>query len=732
MLRTSRTAIVLSLAAGVLAVYLLTFNGGVTSADEASLLAATESLIKQGDLRTDQLVWAVWAHGWQAQGTPGPDGRVYSKKGIGLPVILAPAMALAVAIPVISKTHMAFLLAALISLGVVLASYAVALRWSRREGAALALALIVAFATPVWPYSRTLFQEVPSALALLLAILFITSPASRRNALCAGAALGAAILIRSTNAVALAPLGLYALHRYRMLARREAIALLAALIAPVAIAVLLTGLSNWQRFGSPLNSGYSGYETFTTPLWRGLAGQLVSSRKGLLWFAPILLAALVGIPSSLRRRRAETLLVLGIAGALIAMFSVWYDWGGGLAWGPRFAVTAVPLLALLMLPILESPQRVPTRVLLFALVVLSVAIQFAAATTQYTQTDGVWPVGEAFRTLVRNGPPGLDIAWLRARPQPQWLPMLGFAAIAAAAVVVGAGAWRSHRAPVASGSRWAVTAAGVLGALALSGALLSLTSIRADIRLQGGDDYRDLAERLSTVALPSDSILVDNHTRTEFFLSEDRSRAPRYDFLRSDALRPEAEALLGRLVSAPGTIWLVSDRPSAAPVPKPEEAWLDAHAFRGAEHAFSDYARLLAYRVPQSELLQPGPAPIRFDNGWRVADSLLEEAPGVADNGIAPQELAFSIKLAPSASAARGVAASVQLLGSDGALVWQLDRALDPAAPLTEMRGAVPLGGAGPHRLLLVLYDAGSGARARITAPGSAAGQDIAELASWP
>ena len=62
-----------------------------------------------------------------------------------------------------------------------------------------------AFATPLWPYSRSLFQETPSAFALLLAVFAITGRVRVRVALLAGLAIGLGIAIRTTNALALAP-----------------------------------------------------------------------------------------------------------------------------------------------------------------------------------------------------------------------------------------------------------------------------------------------------------------------------------------------------------------------------------------------------------------------------------------------------------------------------------------------------------------------------------------------
>ena len=64
-------------------IYMLTYSGLATAADELSILAVSESLRTRGQFSTDQLAWAVWQHGWMAQGTLAPDDHVYSKKGPG-------------------------------------------------------------------------------------------------------------------------------------------------------------------------------------------------------------------------------------------------------------------------------------------------------------------------------------------------------------------------------------------------------------------------------------------------------------------------------------------------------------------------------------------------------------------------------------------------------------------------------------------------------------------------
>ena len=72
-----------------LSIYMLTYVGKLTSADEISMLATAKSLTQHGSFTSDQLLWTFWEFGWQAQGNLGADGHLYSKKGIGVPLLVA-------------------------------------------------------------------------------------------------------------------------------------------------------------------------------------------------------------------------------------------------------------------------------------------------------------------------------------------------------------------------------------------------------------------------------------------------------------------------------------------------------------------------------------------------------------------------------------------------------------------------------------------------------------------
>jgi hypothetical protein len=108
--------------------------------------------------------------------------------------------------------------------------------------------------------------------------------------------------------------------------------------------------------------------TFASP---HLAGVLVSPRKGLFFYAPLLLAALPGaawLPERLRPWRAPAAVVLAVNTYLIAS---WWDWQFGASYGHRGFVDFYPLfavgLAATFARIAALPRLRPAAVVLVSL-----------------------------------------------------------------------------------------------------------------------------------------------------------------------------------------------------------------------------------------------------------------------------------------------------------------------------------------------------------------------------
>jgi len=222
-----------------------------------------------------------------------------------------------------------------------------------------------------------------------------------RYASASGLGLGLALLAKVANVVAWPPFLVYgfwvASRQGTAGARRDQTvvgrvgALLpfaAAFLLPLAAACLALAVYNFARSGNPLDLGYAADETFSTPLWRGLAGLLFSPGKGLFLYAPILLAALLGIPALFRRERAIALLVLSVAAIYPLLYGRWFMWWAGWSWGPRFVLPSLPFLCLFLAPVVHwvlQPGRWWAKATLALLSLLSVAVQILAVTVDFNQ-----------------------------------------------------------------------------------------------------------------------------------------------------------------------------------------------------------------------------------------------------------------------------------------------------------------------------------------------------------
>jgi len=339
----------------VFASYMLTYSRAFDIvADEGTMFAVTESIVKLGRASIDQgnhLQYLHWA-------TIGLDGSHYSKYGLGQSLAAVPLYALALATPALGLIDVVLLLNPLAGALAAAVLMLAALELGASRQRALAVVLIYAFCTTAWVYAKNYYSEPLAGLGFALSCWGIAIMLMRRQsagAALAGAGVGLAVLVRS-SAIMVAPVLLLVTLRYGG-ARRWRFTW--AALAPVMMAVTVVGLYNWGRFGDPLHSGY-GSETFSVYPWVGAWGMLFAPGRSLFIYAPIMLAAVPG----LRALRQPAGLRVWLAGATLAMLllhGAWWSWWGAWAWGPRYLVPVLPLLALGLLGILPPCGKVDMR-----------------------------------------------------------------------------------------------------------------------------------------------------------------------------------------------------------------------------------------------------------------------------------------------------------------------------------------------------------------------------------
>lgn len=585
----------LALLLGFFALSMLAWSGTTHSSDGLSMAAVTDSLVRYGRWDTETIRWM----GIQ-QGTIGPDGLLYSRKGFATSVIALPLAWLGMALPDIGPLHTVLLLTPLLHALTALYLYHVVRRLLptvSREGA-LGVASLWAFGSLATPYIKTFFSEPAVALALVAALfhlLVFREKGMLRSAAAVGAWLGFSFVTRSANAIvfplfALALL-LYSYQHWLALTPRgkprnplrqwqtwllnEGV--LARLFAGAGPLVISGGLYlwyNWYRFGDPLTSGYIAGEEFSAIWWQGLVGLTISPGRGLLWYTPWLPLALFGTLRLWRRDRALTLVIAGSALLYVLVYAKWYLWSGGYAWGPRFLVPIVPLLALLVAPLLEPDARLHPAIpggwrgllwvmsgLGFLVNLIGVLWDFqlhqqaleATGLPLFTFESFINPRYAQISGLLRLGletPNTIDLAWMvRGFPEQRVLAMT--LAIALAGAGAGAWAWRKRS-----------------GATLLAGGSLlvavGLWLMLGDLRAFQAPALREALALLPSPLPEGSQLWYDDPTASEALLNQIKEPVPITGFnVGGMLLSPDEEPRARRLArAATAPLFLLSDGPA--------------------------------------------------------------------------------------------------------------------------------------------------------------------------
>jgi hypothetical protein len=612
------------------ALYLLSYGGGPHSPDEIGQLATTGSLVRRGQLDANEVFWMIPAAGGRsdAQVEIGPTGDVWSVRGPTVPLVMAPWYALAFAWPRLDMTFATLLSSSLVTAATCALLVLLGGQLGLSTRASAAAGLLYGLATMAWPYSRLGFGEPSIAFLVVLAALL--APLGVGGATAAGLAVAAAAGAKWSAAALAAPFGLYLLGP--LLPRpgragpagqpdgrpiRPSPAPLAAFAAATGLGLALLAWHNLARYGSPLLTGYelAGREQFSTSPLFGLLGLTLSPYRGVLWFVPLVGAALLLAPLAARRAGPFVLLALAVLLVTLATFAGWRMWWGGNAWGPRFLLPALPLLTL-FLPLAWPRLGRAAHAAVGAVAALSVLVQLPGVGVDFNPWERALREGRpdfprsgdlsdpgtaqivAHVNMLRDGwPCALDLAWVRCGAV-DW-PLLSALLLA---LLVAAAALRRPR-------RWldALAAAALLAALVVllvrgppppSGAM-------AELLAAASARDRDFRPNDATVVLASPEVPV--------LWAHDRSRGPLYGLNRDDLPGdPEAERLLSLALARHPRLWLL-----AANVPRDEplngvERWLTRRAFPVGERVFGPARLRLFLSGDDAGPLASGPPLARF------------------------------------------------------------------------------------------------------------------------
>lgn len=351
------------------------------------------------------------------------DGRYYSCKAIGAPLLAAPLYAGLRAIPFTRgevrldplhrfAVNLAVSGASLAGLG--LALFSLGRRWGAAPRAALSVALAVCLGSIAWVHATMFSGHLPAGVLPFLGFIVLgtgrgAEPArgSVPWACLAGLLIGLGALCDYVAMIAAAVLAVYAMHVLRGVPPR-----LAFLLAGAACAAILAAY-NAYCFGGPFASSYAhvtlphfaeghrqGLLGISLPSVAALWGLIFSPSRGLFFQSPIFTFSLFGMAAMARERdrRPELWTCASIAALTFLANAGYYSWQGGWSWGPRHLVPMLPFLAA---PMLFAPVR--NRYFLAA-AVASVAQTIPAITSfPYPPPEIANPLVELSGELIARG-----------------------------------------------------------------------------------------------------------------------------------------------------------------------------------------------------------------------------------------------------------------------------------------------------------------------------------------
>ena len=296
-------------------------GGHFHTADEGSMFVTAVNIVDRGQFHTNQLGWGEWAiRPGEEQGTVTAAGDVYSKKSPLLILLMVPLVALGRLIPALGVMAAVLLLGPLLTASTAAMLFGMVRATGYGRPVAVLATLVYALATMALVFSKSVMRETVAGLALagsLWALHAVTKSSTREPRLWMSFApdlwcgAGLAAMIGANAAyLSLTPVLAVAIvaARWRRIGWRRQLAHLAVLGLPVGLMLAALAGYNNLRFSSFFDTGYSfvpGQEGFTSPVWWGALGLLVSPARGLLWYNPTTWLAVAGWRPLSRRLPAD-------------------------------------------------------------------------------------------------------------------------------------------------------------------------------------------------------------------------------------------------------------------------------------------------------------------------------------------------------------------------------------------------------------------------------------------
>lgn len=392
------------------AFFLLLASGHIYARDEETLYQMTDGIALHGEPLVSPDVW-----GLVESAAPSKHGLRPTSYGPGQPFLAVPWYWAGRAVGALGASAYAVYLSRFVVLtlnGFVTAAtgallFRLALAFGYRARVGVALAVCFGVGTFALIQARTFFAEPLTALLVLLAFFLMrhadrsaTTDRQRAGLLVgSGFVLALSLFVKIHAALFIPVLALsllltvFSSFRDVLVWRRWRTLFVLGAWWIGGFVLPTVGLLLYDRwlYGSPFTSGYGDNPNiFTTPLTTGLHGLLYSSGKGVIWYAPPLLFALIGLAPFIRRFPRDAIAVLSAAAINVLFYARLQYWHGDGSWGPRYLLIVLPWLLLPALPVLDrllTPgwgyAKTASRVGAVTILFIGINVQFLAIAVSF-------------------------------------------------------------------------------------------------------------------------------------------------------------------------------------------------------------------------------------------------------------------------------------------------------------------------------------------------------------
>ncbi len=331
---------------------------------------------------------------WLSQSTPVEP--VFTSRSLLLPAIAVPFYFAAFLLSMDALLLVTlFVNSVIISLtGLVIFAFALDLYGSRRI--ALILGLIFVGCSFILPYNNSLFPQPLQALCIISGIFFLYKARHHHSSyLCQfstrnfNRSTGYVWTILSASffglSIVVSPVSGLFIPAYiicSLIYLRRNKRLLICFVVSLVILLILIAILNYIRFGSLSEFGYgSQYGAFSLNReWQGLLGLLLSPGKGVIFYFPAIVLLPFALKLSFRHESCLSFLTMYIFAALWLYFGTLLvngesrSWSGAIAWGPRYLIPVLPLVAIVLGSLLKYPKSLKTKRLIhISIAILAVA-----------------------------------------------------------------------------------------------------------------------------------------------------------------------------------------------------------------------------------------------------------------------------------------------------------------------------------------------------------------------